>query len=148
MRTYLKTILLVEDSDNDIELLTEAISEEEFADDVIVVKNGQQALDFLSGGGVRREPGNPILVMLDLKLPQVHGLEVLRRVKSDPQLKNIPIVVFTSSHEESDLQKSYALGANAYVVKPGVFDEYKRALQTLGAFWTAVNQPPPDRNLL
>ena len=145
----MKTILLVEDSDNDIELLTEAISEEEFADDVVIVKDGQQALDFLSRGGVsaEREPGNPILMMLDLKLPHVHGLEVLRRVKSDPVLKDIPVIIFTSSHEESDLRRSYALGANAYVVKPVRFEEYKSALRTLGTFWTAINKPPPERKL-
>ena len=144
----MKTVLLVEDSANDIELALEALSEEAFAEDIIVVKDGQQALDFLHcvGSHEERDPGNPILVVLDLKLPRIDGLEVLRRVKSDPRLKDIPIVVLTSSGEESDLQLSYSLGVNAYVVKPVGFEEYSQALRTLGSFWTAINQPPPEKN--
>lgn len=142
----MKIVLLVEDSPNDIELALEALGEESFADDVIVVNDGQQALDFLQRSGLHetREPGNPILMVLDLKLPRIDGLEVLRRVKSDPRFSNMPIVMLTSSREESDLQASYGLGANAYVVKPVGFEEYARALRTLGSFWTAINQPPPD----
>ena len=142
----MKTVLLVEDSANDIELALEALSEESFADDIVVVKDGQQALDFLhrKGPHAAREQGNPILMVLDLKLPLLDGLEVLRRVKSDPTLKRIPVVMLTSSREESDLHTSYGLGVNAYVVKPVGFEEYARALRTLGSFWTAINQPPPE----
>ena len=142
----MKTVLLVEDSANDIELALEALGEESFADDVIVLNDGQQALDFLHRAGPHtgRDPGDPILIVLDLKLPRIDGLEVLRRVKSDPRLKHIPIVMLTSSREESDLRVSYGLGANAYVVKPVGFEEYAQALRILGSFWTAINQPPPD----
>jgi CheY-like chemotaxis protein len=141
----MKTVLLVEDNSNDIELALEVLAEEGLASDIFVVKDGQQALDFLqsTGGFAKRESGNPILVMLDLKLPCISGLEVLRRVKSDPALKSIPIVMLTSSCEESDLQASYGLGANAYVVKPVDFIEYSEAVKAIGAFWTTTNQPPP-----
>jgi CheY-like chemotaxis protein len=146
----MKTILLVEDNSNDIELALEVLSDEDFAKDIIVVKDGQQALDFLqrSGTHAEREPGNPILMMLDLKLPRIDGLEVLRRVKADPGLKSIPVVMLTSSREESDLQNSYGLGANAYVVKPVDFDDYSETLKAIGSFWTTTNQPPPDQVFL
>ncbi len=142
----MKTVLLVEDSKNDVELALEALAEEDFVENIIVVGDGQQALEFLlrAGPHAEREPGNPILVVLDLKLPRVDGLEVLRQVKSDPRLKNIPIVMLTSSREEADLKASYSLGANAFVVKPVGFEEYTQALQALGSFWTTVNEPPPE----
>jgi CheY-like chemotaxis protein len=141
-----KTVLLVEDSKNDVELALEALAQEDFIENIIVVEDGQQALEFLLRAGLHaeREPGNPILIVLDLKLPRIDGLEVLRRVKSDPRLKNIPIVMLTSSREDADLKASYNLGANAYVVKPVGFEEYTRALQALGSFWTTINEPPPD----
>ncbi|MBB6053522.1 response regulator [Armatimonas rosea] len=142
----MKTILLVEDNSNDIELALEVLADEDFAQDIIVVKDGQQALDFLKRSGLHadREPGNPILMMLDLKLPRIDGLEVLRRVKSDPSLMSIPIVMLTSSREPADLQSSYGLGANAYVVKPVDFDHYSETLKAIGTFWTNTNQPPPE----
>ena len=142
----MKMVLLVEDNSNDIELALEVLSEESFARNIHVVKDGQQALDFLehTGRHTQREPGNPILVMLDVKLPRISGMEVLRRVKSDPALRSIPIVMLTSSREESDLQSSYDLGANAYVVKPLDFTEYSPVLKAIGSFWTSVNQPPPE----
>ena len=142
----MKMVLLVEDNSNDIELALEVLSEESFARNIHVVKDGQQALDFLehTGRHTQREPGNPILVMLDVKLPRISGMEVLRRVKSDPALRSIPIVMLTSSREESDLQSSYDLGANAYVVKPLDFTEYSQVLKAIGSFWTSVNQPPPE----
>lgn len=142
----MKIILLVEDNSNDIELALEALAEEAFTERIIVVKDGQQALDFLhrTGSHADREPGNPILVMLDLKLPRVDGLEVLRRVKNDSTLKSIPVVMFTGSGEQSDLQTSYRLGVNAYVVKPVDFDEYSNALRVIGNFWTETNAAPPD----
>ena len=146
----LKTILLVEDNGNDIELALEVLAEEAFARDIIVVKDGQQALDFLHRSGLHagREPGNPILMVLDLKLPRLDGLEVLRRVKATPGLKSIPVVMLTSSREESDLQTSYGLGANAYVVKPVDFDKYSETLKAIGSFWTETNQPPTEPDFI
>ncbi len=141
----MKSILLVEDNPNDIELALGALAMETYAEDIIVAKDGQHALDFLykSGPHAARESGNPILIMLDLKLPRVDGLEVLRRVKTDPVLKHIPVVMFTGSGEESDLHTSYGLGVNAYVVKPVDFSEYAFALKMIGRFWTKINQAPP-----
>jgi len=139
----MRKVLLVEDSVHDIELALEVFSEESVAEEVVVVKDGQQALDFLQNAAPYKSAESPILVMLDLKLPKVNGLEVLRRIKSDPDLHDIPIVMFTSSREESDLKHSYALGANAYVVKPIDFEEYIRAVRSLTEFWTEINQPPP-----
>ncbi|MGC4046462.1 MAG: response regulator [Armatimonas sp.] len=140
----MRKVLLVEDSVHDIELALEVFSEESIAEEVVVVKDGQQALDFLQSASEEDKTGAaPILVMLDLKLPKVGGLEVLRRIKSDPGLHDIPIVMFTSSREESDLKHSYALGANAYVVKPIDFEDYIRAVRSLTEFWTEINQPPP-----
>jgi CheY-like chemotaxis protein len=110
------------------------------------VRDGEEALDYLHGRGgyAHREPGNPVAVLLDLKLPKVDGLEVLRRVKSDPRLKKIPIVMLTSSREERDLVESYDLGVNAYVVKPVGFETFVAAVKQIGLFWVVVNQPPPD----
>lgn len=141
----MKTVLLVEDNGNDIELALEVLSEEGLSSEIFVVKDGQQALDFLQCSGLHagRERGNPILMMLDLKLPRMNGLEVLRRVKADPNLRDIPVVMLTSSREESDLEASYRLGVNAYVVKPVDFLEYSEALKSIGSFWTTTNQPPP-----
>ena len=142
----MKIVLLVEDNGNDIELALEVLGDEGLSSDIFVVKDGQQALDFLQCSGIHagRAPGNPILVMLDLKLPRMSGLEVLRRVKSDPNLRDIPVVMLTSSREECDLQASYQLGVNAYVVKPVDFLQYSTALKSIGSFWTTTNQPPPE----
>ena len=142
----MKKVLFVEDNPNDLELAMETLSQEVYFDAIVVAKDGQYALDFLYGSGIyeNREPGNPILIMLDIKLPKVDGLEVLKRVKADPVLKNIPIIMFTGSAEESDLKTSYALGANAYVVKPIDFAKYAQALQSISNFWTKINEPPHD----
>src|ERR671932_2262507 len=140
-----KRILLVEDSPNDIELILAVLSENRLANEVVVVRDGEEALDYLYRRGVyrlRRE-GNPVVVLLDLKLPKVDGLEVLAQLKSDQELKVIPVVVLTSSGEEQDLIKSYNLGTNAYVVKPVDFHEFVDAIKELGLFWAVVNQPPP-----
>jgi CheY-like chemotaxis protein len=141
----LKRILLVEDSPKDVTLTLAAFEETLLANEVVVVSDGQQALDFLRRQGAfsQRSDGNPAVVLLDLKLPKVNGLEVLEQVKKDPELKNIPIVMLTSSREESDLARSYGLGVNAYVVKPVAFPEFVTALKELGLFWAIVNQPPP-----
>lgn len=141
----LKRILLVEDSANDIELILAALEENRMANEVVVVRDGEEALDYLYRRGVyrlRRE-GNPVVVLLDLKLPKVDGLEVLAQLKSDQELKVIPVVVLSSSGEEQDLIKSYNLGTNAYVVKPVDFHEFVDAIRELGLFWAVVNQPPP-----
>ena len=141
----LKRILLVEDSANDVELILAALAENRLANEVIVVRDGEEALDYLYRRGafrLRRE-GNPVVVLLDLKLPKVDGLEVLAQLKSDSELRRVPIVVLTSSREEQDIINSYDLGTNAYVVKPVDFHEFVDAIKDLGLFWAVVNQPPP-----
>jgi CheY-like chemotaxis protein len=111
----------------------------------VVARDGQEALDYLRREGVYklRAPGNPAVVLLDLKLPKVNGLEVLERLKSTPELRAVPVVMLTSSREEQDLVRSYNLGVNAYVVKPVAFGEFVTALRELGLFWAVINQPPP-----
>jgi len=143
--TELKRILLVEDSANDVALSLAALEEIHLANEVVVVRDGQQALDFLYRRGefADRTDGNPAVVFLDLKLPKVDGIEVLTKVKSDPELKSIPVVMLTSSREERDLANSYGLGVNAYVVKPVAFPDFVSALKELGLFWAVVNVPPP-----
>lgn len=141
----LKRILLVEDSPNDVELILTALSENRLANEVVVVRDGEEALDYLYRKGVfkLRMEGNPVVVLLDLKLPKVDGLEVLAQIKSDPELRAVPVVVLTSSREEQDLINSYNLGTNAYVVKPVDFHEFVDSIKQLGLFWAVVNQPPP-----
>ena len=141
----LKRILLVEDSENDVTLILAAFAEAHLADKVVVATDGQEALDYLyrRGPHAARPAENPSVVLLDLKLPRVDGLQVLSRMKSDPDLKLVPVVMFTSSREEVDLVRSYGLGANAYVIKPVSFQELESALEGLRVFWTEVNEPPP-----
>ena len=143
--TELKRILLVEDSANDVALSLAALEEINLANEVVVVRDGQQALDFLNRQGeyTDRTDGNPAVVLLDLKLPKVDGIEVLTQVKRNPELRSVPIVMLTSSREERDLARSYGLGVNAYVVKPVAFPDFVSALKELGLFWAVVNQPPP-----
>ncbi|MFP2904058.1 response regulator [Pyxidicoccus sp. 3LFB2] len=143
--TERKRVLLVEDSENDAELALAAFEEAELTNDVVVVRDGQEALDYLQckGAYTDRPSGDPAVVLLDLKLPRVNGLEVLEKVKADPALKSIPVVMLTSSNQDSDLARSYGLGVNAYVVKPVDFPEFMSALKELGLFWTVINQPPP-----
>ncbi len=138
-------ILLVEDDPNDVELTLSALAENGLANEVVVTRDGEQALDYLfrRGAYASREEGNPTVMLLDLKLPKVDGMEVLKRVKAEPHLKTIPVVVLTSSREEQDLVRSYNSGTNAYVVKPVDFHEFVEAVRELGLFWTVVNQPPP-----
>lgn len=141
----LKRILLVEDSPNDVELILTSLAESHLGNEVVVVQDGEEALDYLYRRGVfqRRMEGNPVVVLLDLKLPKVDGIEVLASLKSDPGLKILPVVVLTSSREEPDLNQCYQLGANAYVVKPIDFDEFMQAIKNVGLFWAAINEPPP-----
>jgi CheY-like chemotaxis protein len=142
----LRRLLLVDDNPNDTEMALEALQEHKLANDVVSLKDGAEALDWLYRRGpyASRPEGNPAVILLDLKMPKVDGLEVLRQIKSDPALKVIPIVMMTSSREEQDLVKSYSLGVNAYVVKPLDFHEFIDAIRALGAFWAVLNEPPPQ----
>lgn len=141
----LKPILLVEDNPHDLELTLIALERSQLANEVIVVRDGADALDYLHSRGAfaEREQGNPAVVLLDLKLPKVDGLEVLADVRRNPALKSLPVVMLTSSREEQDLINSYELGVNAYVVKPVDFQEFVRAIADLGIFWAVLNEPPP-----
>lgn len=141
----LKRILLAEDSPRDAELTIAALDAIHLANEVIHVRDGAEALDYLyrRGAFADRTNGQPIVVLLDLKMPKVDGLAVLRQVKADPVLKAIPVVIMTSSREEQDVVKSYELGVNAYVVKPLKFQEFAAAVKQVGAFWAVVNEPPP-----
>jgi CheY-like chemotaxis protein len=141
------SILLVEDDPNDVELTLTALTKNNLANGVDVVSDGAQALDYLfrRGAYASRGEGNPIVILLDLKLPRVDGMEVLEQVKSDPYLKTIPVVILTSSREEHDLIRSYSTGTNAFVVKPVDFHEFVAAVRELGLFWAVLNQPPPGR---
>src|SRR5438128_10406113 len=142
----LPRILLAEDSSEDAELVLEALAEYRIANTVLHVKDGEEALDYLyrRGAFANYPPIQPAVVLLDLKMPKVDGTEVIKQLKSDPELKRIPVVVMTSSREERDLVNSYNLGANAYVVKPLNFHEFVDAVKQLGAFWAVLNEPPPE----
>jgi two-component system response regulator len=145
MNAEVKSILLVEDSPRDTEMTLNALAQHNLANEVIAVRDGAEALDYLFRRGefAGRPAGLPAVVLLDLKLPKVDGLEVLRQIKNDPQLRIIPVVVMTSSREESDLVTSYQLGVNAYIVKPVQFQEFVEAVKVIGAFWAVINEPPP-----
>jgi len=141
----LARILIVEDDPNDLELTLSALRDYNLANEVVITRDGQQALDYLycRGEFSARTTQNPAVLLLDLKLPKVTGLEVLQQIKSDERLKMIPVVVLTSSHEEKDMIRSYSLGVNAYVVKPVDFHEFVNAVKELGVFWAVINEPPP-----
>lgn len=141
----IKRILLVEDNINDVELTLAALEENNLANEVVVVRDGEEALDFLYRRGIYklRAEGLPAVVLLDLKLPKVDGLQVLETIKSDPAMKAVPIVMLTSSREEVDVVRSYNIGVNAYVVKPVDFGDFVQALRKLGLFWAVINEPPP-----
>jgi CheY-like chemotaxis protein len=138
-------ILMVEDDPKDVELALTALEDYNLANEVVVVRDGEEALNYLycRNGFANRNSGSPAVMLLDLKLPKVDGLEVLRQVKADERLKLIPVVVLTSSHEEKDLVTSYRLGVNAYVVKPVDFHQFVNAIKELGVFWAVINAPPP-----
>ncbi len=138
-------ILMVEDDPNDVELTLTALEEYNLTNEVIVTHDGEEALDYLYHRGKfqERTNGNPAVLLLDLKLPKVDGLEVLQQIKSDEKLRMIPVVVLTSSREERDMVASYKLGVNAYVVKPVDFHEFVNAIKELGVFWAIINEAPP-----
>jgi CheY-like chemotaxis protein len=141
----LRPILLAEDSPNDVELTLTALHSLNLANPIAVVDDGSQALDYLRRKNkfAGRADQMPAVVLLDLKMPRVDGLEALRQIRADAQLRTLPVVILTSSREEADLVKGYELGANAYVVKPVGFDEFISAISQLGIFWAVVNEPPP-----
>ena len=138
-------ILMVEDDPKDVELSMTALEDYNLVNEVVVARDGEEALDYLfcRGKFQDRSSDNPAVILLDLKLPKVDGLEVLREIKSNAKLKMIPVVVLTSSREEKDMVTSYKLGVNAYVVKPVDFHEFVNAIKELGVFWALINQPPP-----
>ena len=140
-----KRIVLAEDNANDVELTMTALRENHVVNEIVIVRDGAEALDYLYKRNkfVDRAGRNPALLLLDLKMPKVDGIEVLRQVKSDVALKTIPVVVLTSSREEQDLVRTYDLGVNAYVVKPVDFHEFIEAVKLLGGFWAVVNETPP-----
>jgi CheY-like chemotaxis protein len=145
MTAMLKPILLVEDNPKDLELTLIALERSQLANDVIVVEDGAEALDYLHRRGKYADlpPGKPAVVLLDLKLPKVDGLEVLKEIRDSAELRSLPVVMLTSSKEEQDLVRSYELGVNAYVVKPVEFREFVKAIADLGIFWAVLNEPPP-----
>ncbi len=141
----LKPILLVEDNPKDLELTLIALGKSNLANEVVTVRDGVEALEYLHcrEAHADRARGNPAVVLLDLKLPRMDGMQVLEAIRKEPTLQSIPVVILTSSNEEKDLMKSYSLGANAYVVKPVGFQEFLEAVQDLGVFWAVLNEPPP-----
>ncbi len=147
--SQLKPILLVEDSPNDAEMTMRALKQHKLSNEVVAARDGVEALDYLHRRGKfqDRPVGHPIVVFLDLKMPRVDGLEVLRQMKNDKFLKVIPVVMLTSSREEADLVESYKLGVNAYVVKPVGFQQFVEAIGHLGMFWAVLNESPPERSI-
>ena len=145
MMNELGRILIVEDDPKDVELTLTALEEYNLANEVVVTRDGEEALDYLycRGNFTTRTSDNPAVLLLDLKLPKVDGLEVLQQIKSDEKLRMIPVVVLTSSRQERDLVASYKYGVNAYVVKPVDFHEFVNAIKELGIFWAVINEPPP-----
>jgi two-component system response regulator len=141
----LKRILLAEDNIHDVELTLSALEEYNLANEVVVVRDGAEALDYLFHRGkfAGHANGLPVVVLLDLKMPKVDGLQVLKQMKEDPQLRSIPVVMITSSREEQDLLGSYQLGVNAYVVKPVDFQQFVASIKQVGFFWAIINEPPP-----
>ena len=144
MNTEIKKILIVDDSPKDVELVIAALSEKNLANEVDVTEDGEEAMDYLYKRGqfTERLNGNPTVILLDIKMPKMNGIEVLKQIRSDPKLKLIPVIMVTSSREEKDLVESYNLGANAYVVKPVDITQFIESIKTLGQFWAVINQQP------
>jgi CheY-like chemotaxis protein len=145
VQVELSTILLAEDNPKDIELTLEALGSHNLANRVVVVHDGVEVLEYLRREGPfrLRAPGNPVVLLLDIKMPRMDGLEVLREIRGDSELKTIPVVILSSSREERDLKLGYELGVNAYVVKPVDFKEFMEAVELLGHFWAIINEAPP-----
>ena len=144
MSDRLPEILIAEDNPNDVELTLEALAAHNLANNVTVAKDGVEAMDYLRREGrfADRTPGDPAVLLLDIKMPRKDGIEVLREVRSDPALRRLPVVILTSSREEQDILASYDLGVNAYVVKPVDFDSFMSAVESLGVFWALINERP------
>ena len=144
MTKEIRRILLAEDDEGDVELTLTALAEHNLANGVDVVRDGAEALDYLYHRGKyeKRDNGNPAVLLLDLKMPKVDGLQVLRAIKEDEKLKTLPVVMLTSSREEKDLVQCYKLGVNAYVVKPVAYQDFIKSIKELGLFWVIVNEPP------
>jgi CheY-like chemotaxis protein len=149
MKVEIRTILFAEDNPRDVELTLEALGDHNLANNVIVVRDGVETMEYLrcEGKYKQRKPGNPAVLLLDIKMPRMDGLEVLRTIRSDNELKMLPVVMLTSSREEQDLIKSYEQGVNAYVVKPVDFKEFIEAVKQLGVFWAVINEVPPGIKL-
>jgi len=146
MNVDVRKILLVDDNPKDVELIMNALAEKNLANDIIVAEDGEEALDFLHlrGKFANREKGNPAIILLDIQLPQITGIETLKQIRSEPAFKLIPVIMVTSSREEKDLMESYKLGANSYVVKPINILQFMESIKVLGQYWAIVNQPPPN----
>ena len=144
MNAEVKKILIVDDDHNDVELCITALAEKNLANEVVVAEDGVEALDYLYKRGRYSDfdKGNPAVILLDIKMPRMNGIEVLKIIRSDPEFKLIPVIMVTSSREERDLVESYKLGANSYVVKPVDFIQFINAIKVLGQYWAVVNQPP------
>jgi CheY-like chemotaxis protein len=148
MKNELKRILIVDDSPKDVELAIEALSEANLANEVIVAEDGVEALDYLyKRGKFAGTQGFPVVILLDIKMPKMDGIEVLKHIRSDPNFKLIPVIMVTSSKEERDLVESYKLGANSYVVKPIDVIQFIDAIKIMGQYWAVINQPPPGKFL-
>jgi CheY-like chemotaxis protein len=143
MNTELKRILIVDDSPKDVELTITALAEKNLANEVVVAEDGVEALDYLyRRGKFANENGNPAVILLDIKMPRMDGIEVLKHIRSDPKFNFIPVIMVTSSREERDLVESYKLGANSYIVKPVDIVQFIDAIKTLGQYWAVINQLP------
>jgi len=150
MKAEVRRILIVDDSPKDVELTLSALAENHLANEVVVTEDGEEAIDYLYRRGKFKdfEAGNPAVILLDIKIPKIDGIEVLKLIRSDSNLKNIPVIMVTSSSEEMDLVKSYDLGANSYVVKPIDILQFIDAIKILGQYWAVINQPPPSHKIL
>ena len=145
MKAEVRKILIVDDSPKDVELTIEALGEKNLANGIDVAEDGVEALDYLYKRGKfeGHESGNPAVILLDIKMPRMNGIEVLKHIRAEPKFKFIPVITFTSSREEKDLVESYRLGVNSYVVKPVDIVQFIEAIKALGLYWTVINQPPP-----
>lgn len=143
----LKSILLAEDNPNDVELTLEALAENKIANPIVVVKDGVEALEYLrrEGNYEHVSKGNPCMILLDIKMPRMDGIETLRAIRTDDKLKSIPTVILTSSREEKDIFNAYGLGVNAYVLKPVVFQKFIEAVKQIGSFWAVLNELPLEK---